>query len=68
MIEVVLLFCFVAILSAVVSGVRGIAMVLGIVTRPLRQRFRVNISDNQSGENIQYDPRSDHAVDPRNRI
>jgi hypothetical protein len=64
MIEVVLLFCFVAILSAVVSAVRGIAMLLGIVTRPLRER----ILDNQSGENAQYDPRSDHAVDPRNRI
>jgi hypothetical protein len=40
MIEVFLLFCFVAILSATVSVVRGIATVLGIVTRPIRERLR----------------------------
>jgi len=36
MIEIFLLFCFVAILSAFVSAVRGIAIVLGVVWKQLR--------------------------------
>ncbi len=36
MIEVFLLFCFVAILSAVVSAVRGIAMLMGMVWKQFR--------------------------------
>jgi predicted membrane metal-binding protein len=43
MIEVFLLFCFVAILSAVVSAVRGIAMLLGVLWKRLSLRHRVNI-------------------------
>jgi hypothetical protein len=40
MIEIFLLFCFIAILSAVVSGLRGIAVLFGILTRPVRERLR----------------------------
>jgi hypothetical protein len=36
MIEVALLFCFIAILSAVVSMVRGIAFVAGILWNRIR--------------------------------
>ena len=36
MIEVALLFCFIAILSAVVSAVRGIAIVMGVVWKQIR--------------------------------
>ena len=38
MIEIVLLFCFVAILSAVVSAVRGIAMIMGVVWKQVRRK------------------------------
>jgi len=38
MIEIFLLFCFVAMLSAFVSVVRGVAMLLQIIVRPLRKR------------------------------
>jgi hypothetical protein len=40
MIEVFLLFCFVAILSAVVGALRGIAMLAGMLARPFLDRFR----------------------------
>lgn len=38
MIEVFLLFCFIAVLSAVVSGLRGIAVIFGLVWKQLRRR------------------------------
>jgi hypothetical protein len=40
MIEVFLLFCFVAILSAVVSAARGIAMVMGVVWKQIARSNR----------------------------
>ncbi len=65
MIEIFLLFCFIAVLSAVVSAVRGVAMVLGVVWKrlsfsPSREYPIIRPETNTN------DPRSDHAVGPRN--
>jgi hypothetical protein len=38
MIEVALLFCFIAVLSATVSAIRGIAMLVGIMWRQIRRK------------------------------
>jgi hypothetical protein len=38
MIEVALLFCFIAVLSALVSGLRGIAMIVGMVWKQIRRK------------------------------
>ncbi len=38
MIEVALLFCFIAVLSALVGAIRGIAMLLGIAWKQIRRR------------------------------
>jgi hypothetical protein len=38
MIEVALLFCFIAVLSAVVGAIRGIAMIAGMVWRQIRRK------------------------------
>jgi hypothetical protein len=38
MIEIVLLFCFVAVLSAVVGALRGIAMIVGMVWKQIRRK------------------------------
>jgi hypothetical protein len=46
MIEVALLFCFIAILSAVVSALRGVAMIAGMLWKQLR-RPPNPMSDNQ---------------------
>jgi hypothetical protein len=39
MIEVFLLFCFIAILSAVLSAARGIAIVMGVVWKQVRGKL-----------------------------
>jgi hypothetical protein len=38
MIEIALLFCFVAVLSALVGVIRGLAMIAGMVWRQIRTR------------------------------
>jgi hypothetical protein len=37
MIEVALLFCFIAVLSPVIGAIRGIAMLLGIARKQIRR-------------------------------
>jgi hypothetical protein len=44
MIEVALLFCFIAVLSAVVSAVRGIAMLAGMMWKQLRRKTALDQS------------------------
>jgi hypothetical protein len=38
MIEIALLFCFVAVLSAVVGAIRGIAMIAAMVWKQIRRK------------------------------